>query len=802
MDVEATLRDAVEHHRAGRSVDAHRLYKRVLAEHPDEPDALHLLGMLAFESGNAKGAAELIRRAIGGRPGMVDYHLNLSRVLRGGGQIDDAVAALRHAVEMNPFTTPATHREYAELLVAAGRHAEAVGPLERAVEREPTAESLALLGELLVAAGRLPDAYRALMRAVQLRPGWAAVHAVLASVQDRQGDLGPAEASYRRALEIDPDLAEARNNLGSVLVRAGRPAEAAEQLRLAVRLRPVFPQAHNNTGRAMALLDRPDDAAASFAAAVAQAPNFPEAWEGLGRVRLSQRRWAEAGDALRRALELRPSAEVCLELALACGAIDDMDAALEALRRAVQLDPTSAEAFSRFGTALRWSGQVELAIAAFRRAVGLDPSHAAAAGGLAYTLLFDDATPVADAVAEHAEWGRRFADPVERLPPAVDDGGIVDALLTPTGTGRRRLRVGYVSNNFRDSAVMAFIAPVLAHHDPAVVEVVCYSDTPNPDAVTAAARRSVSLWRRTAALTDDQLARQVRDDRIDVLVELTGHLGGGRLGALARRPAPVQVSYLGYQGTTGVSAVDHVITDDWTDPPGRAEMLYVEQPWRLGRPFFCWRPPVAAPAVGPPPVLMNGHVTFGCLNAVSKASPAAVNLWARVLAAVPSSRLQLLTTRCRATDERLRAGFHNAGVAPGRVRCVDRAGRAEYLERYNGIDVALDPVPFVGHTTTLDAAWMGVPTVSRAGDCYAHRFGSSALRAIGLANLVAESDDAYVRVAARLAADVDRMAVTRATLRAAVAASPVTDAAGFTRDLEAAYRAMWDRSRDAGSTEP
>ncbi len=829
MDLAQTLQDALDHHRAGRPVDAHRLYKRVLVDHPDEPDALHLLGMLTFENGNPKGAADLIRRAIGVRPNVVDYHLNLSRVLRADRQTDAAVASLRRAVEMNPLTTAGVYRELAELLIAAGRPAEAVGPMESAVELEPTAESLALLGELLTVAGRVPEAYRALLRAIQLRPDWAAAHAVLASVQDRQGDLMPAEASYRRALDLDPASADVCNNLGSVVLRQGRPADAVELLRRAVQLRPAFPQAHNNLGRALAVLDRPDDAGASFALAVAQAPQFPEAWDSLGRVRLGQRRWAEAGDALRRAVDQRPTADACRDLAVACGAIDDMDGALDALRHAAQLDPSSAETFHRWGTALRWSGQVEAAVAAFTRAVELDPAHAAAAGGLAYTLLFDDRAPPADAFAAHVEWGRRFADPVERLPAVVNDGGLVDLLLSagftagpakpvlryaeepdrpasdpglrrtsdpawPAAITPRRLRIGYVSNQFRDSAVMAFIAPVLANHDPAAVDVVCYSDTPNPDAVTAAARRSVSLWRRTAALSDDQLARQIRDDRIDVLVELTGHLGGGRLLALARRPAPVQVSYLGYQGTTGVAAVDYVLTDDWADPPG-AEMEYVEQPWRLPRPFFCWQPPAAAPPVGPLPLVRNGHVTFGCLNAVAKATPAAVALWGRVLAAVPDSRLVMLTTRCRSTDERLRLGFIAAGVHPQRLRFVGRAPTAEYLGQYNNIDLALDPVPFVGHTTTLDAAWMGVPTVTRAGDCYAHRYGSSAVRAIGLADLVAETDDAYVRTAVSLVADGPRLSHVRATLRAAVAASPACDAAGFTRELESAYRAMWDARR-------
>ncbi len=791
MDVEATLHEAVTHHREGRPVDAHRLYKRVLAEFPDEPDALHLLGMLTFDNGNAKGAADLIRRAIAGRPGMVDFHLNLSRVCRASGQLDEAVAALRKAIEINPLTPAATHRELAEALIAAGKHIDAIAPMERAVAMDPTAESLALLGELLAAAERLPDAYRAVLRAVALKPDWPAAHAVLASIQDRQGDLSHAETSYRRAMELDRNAADVCNNLGSVVLRMNRPGEAAELFRRAIQLRPGFPQAHNNLGRSLTLLDKLDDAVVSFRTAVAQADNFPEAWDGLGWALLKRHQWAEAITALKRAVELKPAASTYMDLAVATGAIEDMDGSLDALRAAIRLDPNSAEPFHQFGVGLRWSGQVDDSIAVLRRAMELDPNHAGAHSALLYSLLTHDRTTAAEAFAEHVAWGRRHADPIPRLPPPVNDLGLVNALL-PGATGK--LRVGYISNTFRSSAVMAFIGPLLAAHDHSAVEVTCYSDVTVPDDVTAAARRSVDLWRRTATLTDEQLAQQIRDDRIDVLVELTGHLGNGRLLTLARRPAPVQVSYLGYQGTTGVAAVDYVITDDWTDPPG-AEMFYVEQPWRLPRPFFCWRLPTDAPAVGPLPSVRNGPVTFGCLNAVAKATPAAVALWSRVLSAVPDSRMILMTTRCRATDERLRYGFAYAGVNPTRVRFVGRAFRGEYLQRYNTIDIALDPVPFVGHTTTLDAAWMGCPTVTRSGEGYAQRYGGSALRAIGLADLVTESDDAYVRTAVRLATDTPRLSQIRATLRDQVAASPIADAAGFARDLEAAYRQMLELAR-------
>jgi predicted O-linked N-acetylglucosamine transferase (SPINDLY family) len=263
------------------------------------------------------------------------------------------------------------------------------------------------------------------------------------------------------------------------------------------------------------------------------------------------------------------------------------------------------------------------------------------------------------------------------------------------------------------------------------------------------------------------------------------------LPALAYRPSPIQISYLGYQGTTGVSAVDYVLTDDWADPVERDDVNYIEKPYRLPESFFVYQPPGDAPLVAPLPAKSTGHITFGCLNAVTKATPRAVKLWAQVMSQVPNSKMMLLTTHCEETNQRLLEQFARGGIAPERIQLVYRGSVAEYFKRYNSIDIALDPVPFNGHTTTCDAAWMGCPTVTLSGEIYAHRYGGSVPRNLGLAELVTESDDQYVSVAVGLANDVDRLSKIRSSLRFTMQDSLITDGPRFTRNLEQAYRKMW-----------
>jgi protein O-GlcNAc transferase len=383
---------------------------------------------------------------------------------------------------------------------------------------------------------------------------------------------------------------------------------------------------------------------------------------------------------------------------------------------------------------------------------------------------------------EHLTWGQRHADPLtsSARPHALD--------RSPA----RRLRIGYVSPNFKAHAVNFFFEPILTSHDRERFEIICYSDTAVEDETTRRLRGHASSWRSSLTLSNEQLAAQIRQDQIDILVDLTGHISGGlRLPAFARKPAPIQVTYLGYQNTTGMQAMDYRLTDEWSDPPGTTEHLHTEKLVRLSSAFFCYLPSPDAPRITPLPAETAGRVTFGSFNYFAKVTSEALATWAEILSRVPGSRLVILADMAASLRTRLVDVFAQHGIAAERLEFVHRLPRAKYLELINRVDIALDPFPFTGHTTTCDCLWQGVPVVTLAGTTYVSRFGSSAHRVLGLTSLVARQPEQYVAIATSLAGDLSGLATMRAQLRDRMAASPLLGFRTFTSNLEAEYLRMW-----------
>jgi predicted O-linked N-acetylglucosamine transferase (SPINDLY family) len=346
--------------------------------------------------------------------------------------------------------------------------------------------------------------------------------------------------------------------------------------------------------------------------------------------------------------------------------------------------------------------------------------------------------------------------------------------------------------------VSYFFAPVLESHDRERFEIFCYADVAQPDAVTERLQQASDGWLRVTGLRPDAVARRIREDRIDILVDLAGHTGDNPLMVLAHRPAPVQVSWLGYPNTTGMRAVDYRLADAVVEPPGLADELSTETVVRLPHGFHCYEPPPGAPAAAPLPAPRQGHVTFGSFNDLKKTQPAVIRAWAEILNRVPGSRLLL---KCSSfvdatTRDRYAKSFAEAGADPERVRMVPRvASTEEHLGLYGKIDIGLDPFPYNGTTTTCEALWMGVPVVTLRGDRHAGRVGASLLGRVGLGDWIADTKEGYVALAVSWASRRDELAALRRELRERVARSPLRDARGLTRAIEDAYRTMWRDAR-------
>jgi predicted O-linked N-acetylglucosamine transferase (SPINDLY family) len=641
----------------------------------------------------------------------------------------------------------AAHAHY-----AAGRHHDAAELCHQLLAGSDNAEALHLLGAIEHAHGNHSAAASLLTRAVARTPQAAAYHANLGAALHGAGRHREAAAALVQAATLDPNLVAAHFNLGNLRRDVGDLAGAVTAYAHALRIQPDYREALNNIAVTLWEDGRADKGVAYAELATGLHPDSAAAH-------------LVHGEALRHA-----------------GRLSEAVAALgEARARGAD-----AVAVARnLGNVLTSQGDIDGAIACMESALadpaaGTPDERARLHSSLLFALNYrSDQTPEILA-KRHRAWARAHA-PAAALPPAINDRD-----------PERALRIGYVSADFLTHSVASFLEPLFAAHDRGAVSVLCYSGVRRPDAVTQRLMAKAAQWRNVYTLTDQALAEVIREDGVDILVDLSGHTADNRLGVFALRPAPLQVTWLGYPGSTGL-AIDWRISDAIADPPGPGDMLSSERILRLADGFHCFQPPADAPPVGRAPCA-GGRVTFGSFNTFAKLSPATLQQWGAILAAVPQARLLLKDNRPHdpATARRHRERFAAAGIDPARLDILPRAdGVAAHLAAYARVDVALDPFPYNGTTTTCEALWMGVPVIVRAGDRHASRVGASLLHRVGLDDLVAGDDAAYLQAAIAMANDPARIAALRGGLRARMQASPLCDAPHFARAIEGAYRAIW-----------
>lgn len=502
--------------------------------------------------------------------------------------------------------------------------------------------------------------------------------------------------------------------------------------------------------------------------------------------------FAQRGDLLgsieyfRRGTEIAPdSPALHNNLGLSLQKCGRMSEAVDCFRKALQLDGAFSAAWHNLGNALNELGEVEEGTDAYRRCLAIAPDHVAARSDFLLSLNYRQDVSRQEIYEAHREWARRHAlrpDPAQFRSESVPDRGA-------------RLRIGYLSPDFRHHSVAFFIESVLEHHDRSRFHVFAYSDVKASDQVTRRIAGKVESWRDVSSFGVEQIAAQIIQDRIDVLVDLAGHTSFRQMLLMSMRLVPVQVTYLGYPNTTGLDTVDYRLTDEAVDPQGPADSFASEKLLRLPHGFLCYRPPAAAEMPQPTdaPGLSRGFVTFGSFNNFNKVSPMTMDLWTRILREVPESQLHLKARQLGDASARKRVadGFERRGIDPDRVSTFSWAGsQHEHLRFYNEIDIALDTFPYNGTTTTCEALWMGVPVVSLYGETHASRVGLSLLRQCGLDELAASTAEAYVQKSVALAADGQRLQKLHWELRSILSSSSLVDAKGFCQRLESAYRGM------------
>ena len=706
------LSEAFEDHKAGRADAAEQKYRDVLAHCPNQPDALHCLGLIAHQNARHEEAIQLISEAIRFGPATAEMHANLGAAQYAAGTLSDSVQSFRRAAELDPAHAP-TIRQLSQILAQLGKLDEAALYAKQAASLAPGTEAFTMLGHLRAARGQ-----------------WSA-----------------AAEAYMRALQHDANSADALNGMGTAQEHLGNPAQAEQ----------------------------------CFLQAVQQDATLGVAWTNLGLLLLKARKQQQALAALSRAVELAPGSSRALNgLGLVLHWMEKLDPAAMCYERAIAVDATCAEAMFNLSRLRMDQGRVVEAVACCEQSLRVDPDFVRAHSALLMQRMFlpdEDGTVL---FAEARRWGERHADGLTAAAARHDHDPTPD----------RRLRVGYVSHFFMEHCQSHFTLPLIFSHDHGAFEIYCYHDGDHSDALTERLRGGADVWVNSRELTDEQLAGRIRADRIDILIDLSMHVSGNRLLAFARKPAPVQICWLAYPGTTGIAAMDYRISDPYLDPPGLQDHHYSEKTLRLTDTFWCYDPLDQERRVTLPPSSINGYITFGCLNNYCKIHPAVLKLWGKILRQVPRSRLMLLCAQGSHRETALTI-LKSEGVDPNRVSFVRYQPRADYLRLCQQIDVALDTFPYNGHTTSLDMFWMGVPVVTMMGKTVVGHGGLCLAMNLGLPELIARNEQEYEGITIQLAANRPLLASLRSSLRARLQQSPLMDAKRFARNMESAYRQAW-----------
>ncbi len=686
-----------------------------------------------------------------------------------------------------------------------------------------TADRLIAEGNRAENAGRIDEACARYREAVRAAPDYPKGHVNLGIGLEAQGRADEAAASYRAALALDPDEPYAHYNLGKLHFLQGAPQLAEPHLRAALAARREFPEACMVLGHLLASRGAPEEAVTHFEAGLRDRPGDLGGWLGLGQALRRLGRYAEAEAACERALAIDPkNSDARGALSDLCQAQGKLEGALRHLEAALEERPDWTDALYNYGNVLTRLQRLDRAEAVFRRLIALEPGRIEAhrmLGGVLqraarvgemleayraarsrfpdsfelesaelFGLNFSEEIPARELFARHKSFG-------ERLEKAIP------ARFAFAGRSRdpeRRLRVGFVSGDLRYHVVTLFLLPLAERLDRGAFELFCYSTGGVADALTLRLKGRCDQWREAAAMQDAQLADAIHADGIDILVDLAGHSGIPRLGVFAQRPAPVQASWLGYLNTTGLTRIRYRITDAMCDPPGATEALHTETLVRLAGAQWCYRPFTEVGPAMSRPGARRGAITLGSFNQAAKITPSVLGLWARILRALPGSRLLVAGTQDAGVREAMLAALEEGGVARARIAFRPYGSLENYYRWYNEVDVALDTTPYSGGTTTLDALWMGVPVIALPGERPASRSAAGILACLGLHDWIAASPEDYVRRAVAHAGDSAQLALLRRTLRARLRASPLMDAAGFARDMGEALRRMWREWCESG----
>jgi protein O-GlcNAc transferase len=728
-------------------------------QHPGDAELWFILGALCERLGQYLEAEKYCAKATRLQPNNPGAHYNLGIVLNRLGKFDKAARSFNRAIALKPDFAEA-YTDLGNSWSASGHASQATDAYKQAIRLKPDfVNAYIQLGINLHNSGQGDIALEYLQMALGLLtrtgiasgndPVIAKVYFHIANTHFSSGRMADSISNYQQALRLNPNDFEAHNNFGNTLMAAGKLTDAIDEYRTATSINPMYALAYINLGSVLRETRQLGEALSTLEMAVHLDNDRAEGHHNLANVLQDLHRYCDAASSYRQAL---------------------------------QLAPRSTESEVGLGNALLSQGKASEAIRHFRKAVRLDPEHADAHSCLLFALNYLHETSPESIFSEHVKWGKVHANAETHLRHTNETDPV------------RKLQIGYVSPDLRCHSVAFFLEPLLKKHNPDAVEVTCYSEVSNPDNVTERLKSLANHWQDTKGKRDGEVVDMIRKDNIDILVDLAGHSQGNRLPVFGHKPAPVQISWLGYPNTTGVAAIDYRITDAHADPQGMTDKKHTERLIRLPGCFLCYSPPDPCPDVGPLPAESRRYITFGSFNMLAKISQQVVAQWSSILKAVPASRLILKTRAFQDSEtcDYYHDMFQQQGITQDRLELIPWTQNIyEHLCIYNSVDIALDPFPYNGTTTSCEALWMGVPVITLEGICHAARVGASLLHAVDLPELIASTPEAYREIAIALANNIGRLQEFRETLRNQVVTSRLCDSVEHASNIENAYRYVW-----------
>ncbi|OIQ97451.1 photosystem I assembly protein Ycf3 [mine drainage metagenome] len=800
----------------GRLEESELLALEMTRRYPKHGFGWKVLGAIHQQQGLIDGAFQALKMAAEFLPNDSEVQYNLGNSFYDQHLLPEAVSCYRKAVKLDSGFAMA-HYNLGSVLKDQGLFAKAIVSYKKALSISPEHAAMNFnLALMLYEQADYIGAIEYYQRGLLLQPDFVMAYVILGASYKAVGELHKAEASYRNALSLDPNCFDAHNNLGVILSAMGDIVEAESCYRTAIKLEPNFASAYNNLGVLFKDQGRNVEAESYFIASLEKDPLYFLAHNNLAVTYRDQGRLSESELSCRNAIKVKPDyAEAYSNLGLALDGMGRLQEAVSAFEKALEYDPENAAMLSNFSVTLNTLSQLTRAEAYLKKALELAPEFVNAHVNLCVNYLAQGRIHDAEAIClkalkiqpDNAEaqnnllFLMNYSDSYSANDcfEAASQYGLMVAEKADASFSSWRcesqpklLRIGLVSGDLRQHAVSYFLENLVKHIEPSSLELIAYSTNARQDEVTARLKPYFSGWTSLVGISDKAAAQFIHNDGVHLLLDLSGHSAGNRLPIFAWKPAPVQVSWLGYFATTGVKAIDYFIADE-VGVPKCNKSQFVERIKYLPDTRLCFTAPDAEVVVSALPALANGYVTFGCFQNMAKVGDDVLDLWAEVMRGVPHSKLrwQCKSFRDASVAEGLKKRLLKRGIQPDRIILLGSTLREAYFYAHAEVDMMLDTFPFTGGTTTCEALWMGVPTLTLAGSTLIARQGASLMSAAGLADWVAESKDEYVKKALFFAGDLSKLVYLRAGLRQQVLTSPLFDASRFARNMENVLWEMW-----------